>query len=289
MPTTVSAAFDELLRRLRLTDRQKEVARGRVSHLRQFFDNNYEVAKSAWPIGSYGRETITRPERDIDVMVALSVAAYWSTYESDSAKFLRWIREGLNREYTDTRVSTRQIAIVIELGEDLQVDLVSGFHRKGGGFLIPDGSGDWMATNPPFHDELMEKSNLRLESSLKPVVRLMKEWNRQNLGHLQSFHMEMLVERIWRSASGRLSMAHATAESLRCAPGWIRTRFPDPWMPTQYIDDYLGPTRREAVAKMLEQDAATAKRAREAEARGDHRTAIAEWGRVFPSEFPAYG
>jgi hypothetical protein len=135
----------------------------------------------------------------------------------------------------------------------------------------------------------MEKSNLRLESSLKPAVRLMKEWNRQNHGYLQSFHMEMVVERIWRSVSGRLSMAHAIAESLRCAPGWIRTRFPDPWMPTQYIDDYLEPTRRAAVAKMLEQDALNSKRAREAEARGDHRAAIAEWSKVFPKEFPAYG
>jgi hypothetical protein len=289
MPTTVTAAFDELLGRLRLTDRQKEVARGRVNHLREFFDNNYDVAKSAWPIGSYGRETIIRPERDIDVMVALNVSAYWSTYESDSAKFLRWIHDGLNREYSDTRVSTRQIAVVIELGEDLQVDLVAGFHRKGGGFLIPNGSGGWMSTNPPFHDELMEKANLRLDSSLKPVVRLMKEWNRQNLGYLQSFHMEMVVERVWRSASGRLTLAHAVAETLRCAPGWLRKRFADPWMPTQYIDDYLDLTRREAAAKMLEQDAANSKRAREAEARGDHRTAIAEWSKVFPKEFPAYG
>lgn len=289
MPTTVSAAFDELLRRLRLTDRQKEVARGRVSHLRQFFDNNYEVAKSAWPIGSYGRETIIRPERDVDVMVALSVSAYWSTYESDSAKFLRWIRAGLNREYPATRVSTRQIAVVIELGEDLQVDLVAGFQRKGGGFLIPDGSGGWMSTNPPFHDELMETSNLRLDSSLKPVARLMKEWNRQNRGYLQSFHQEMVVERVWQSASGRLNMAHAVAETLRCEPGWVRKRFPDPWMPTKYIDDYLEPARRETVAKMLEQDAVNSSRAREAEARGDHRAAIAEWSKVFPKEFPAYG
>lgn len=94
MATTVNAAFEELLGRLRLTDRQKEVARGRVNHLRGFFDNNYEVAKSAWAIGSYGRETIIRPERDIDVMVALSVSAYWSTYQSDSGKFLRWTVRG---------------------------------------------------------------------------------------------------------------------------------------------------------------------------------------------------
>lgn len=198
MPTTVTAAFDELLGRLRLTDQQKKVARGRVNHLREFFDNNYEVAKSAWPIGSYGRDTIIRPERDIDVMVALSVSAYWSTYQSDSAKFLRWIRDGLNREYPDTRVNTRQIAVVIGLGEGLQVDLVAGFRRNGGGFLIPKGSGGWMPTNPPFHDELMEKSNLRLDSSLKPGVRLMKEWNRQNHGYLQSFHMGW-----WSSGSGK--------------------------------------------------------------------------------------
>jgi hypothetical protein len=97
--TTVGAAFESMLADLRVTERQKVIANGRITHLDAFFRANYRLAKAPWAIGSYNRETLIRWERDVDVMVALSTDPYWSRFEHDSAKFLNWIRDGLNREY----------------------------------------------------------------------------------------------------------------------------------------------------------------------------------------------
>ena len=83
-------------------------------------------------------------------MVALSVHAYWDRYKGDSRVYLRWLRGGLNRNYANTRVGVRGIAVHLVMGAGLKVDLVGGFIRKGGGFLIPDGRGvaGWRPTRP---------------------------------------------------------------------------------------------------------------------------------------------
>jgi hypothetical protein len=291
MATTVSGAFTELQGRLALTPNQRAIAAGRVTNLKAFFNANYAIAKEPWAIGSYGRETIVRPERDIDVMVALSVDDYWPRYQYDSANFLRWLRDGLNRQYAGTRVGVRQIAVHLALGDGLEVDVVGGFYRTGGGFLIPNGTGGWQATNPPFHDDLMTNANVRVGGQLKPLVRVMKAWNIMgNYGYLRSFHLEMMVEQMWRSATALPAMPEAVAKTLKAGGGWVRATHPDPWTGSgQNLDSYLGPGRRAASAKNMDDDAVRAQTALDYVAAGQTANAFERWDVVFGRQFPAYG
>jgi hypothetical protein len=293
MPTSVSAAFAELHNRLALTPNQHSVAAGRLANLQAFFAANYVVATPPWAIGSYGRGTIVRPERDIDIMVALSVPEYWSRYQPDSRSFLRWLREGLNRQYANTRVGVRQIAVHLALGEGLEVDLVPGFHRTGGGFLIPNGSGGWQATNPPFHDKLMADADARTGGKLKPLVRVMKAWNIMgNSGKLSSFHLEMVCERVWQKATEATmpALPVAVKSTLVTGAGWVRQAHPDPWTGSgQNIDSYLSIEMRAAVAKTMDEDGTRAQAALDFVAAGNQAAAFERWQIVFNHQFPAYG
>ncbi len=293
MATTVTAAFTELQGRIALTPNQRSIAAGRLANLQAFFATNYVVATPPWAIGSYGRETIVRPERDIDIMVALSVPEYWARYQPDSRAFLRWLCEGLNRQYANTQVGVRQIAVHLALGDGLEVDLVPGFHRKGGGFLIPDGSGGWQATNPPYHDQIMTDANVRLGGNLKPLVRVMKAWNIMgNGGRLRSFHLEMIVERVWQkgTATSLSSMQSAVAATLKTGAGWVRVAHPDPWTGSgQNLDAYLSTETRAAIAKTMDEDAVRAQAALDYAAAGNTAAAFERWQIVFNHQFPAYG
>lgn len=291
MPRTVNAAFADLQGRLALTPNQRDIAAGRLTNLRSFFAANYAVANSPWAIGSYGRGTIVRPERDIDIMVALSAPHYWARYKGDSRLFLRWLREGLNRQYANTRVGVRGIAVHLALGEGLEVDLVPGFHRSGGGFVIPNGSGGWQATNPPYHDKLMTDANVRLGSQLKPLVRIMKAWNIVgNGGRLRSFHLEMLVERMWKKAASLPAMPIAVASTLKAGGGWVRSIYLDPWTGSgQHLDSYLSANKRAAVAKNMDDDAVRAQAALDYAAGGQTERAFERWNIVFGRQFPVYG
>lgn len=292
MPATVDAALIELQGRLALTPNQKAIAAGRVNGLQSFFASNYKVAKAPWAIGSYGRETIVRPERDIDVMVALH-SDYWANYQSDSRNFLRWLREGLNRQYAGTVVGVRQIAIHLALGEGLEVDVVPGFQRQGAGFWIPDGTGHWQATNPPFHDKMMTDANVRTGGKLKSLVRVMKAWNIMgNASRLSSFHLEMICERVWQKATAVTfpALPVAVKSTLLTGAGWVRAAHQDPWTGSgQRIDSYLSDTRRAEVAKTMEEDGARAQAALDYVSAGNQAAAFERWQIVFNHEFPAYG
>jgi hypothetical protein len=292
MARTVAVAFDELLADLALTPRQKEVAQGRLNHLRSYFTTaNIACADLPFAIGSYARGTVIRRRRDIDALVALSYATYEDRYDNDPDGMLRWLRDNLNREYGDTTVTRSGVAIRMKLGEDLQVDLVPSFRRQGGGFLMPNGRGGWQATNPPFHDQLITDANARTGSALKPLVRVMKAWNVSGNGaRLGSFHLEMLVERMWRKATELPSLPAAVTATLKAGGGWVRDTFPDPWTASaQNLDAYLSADARAQSARTMDEDAVRAQDALDYAAAGKTEKAFERWGVVFGHDFPAYG
>jgi hypothetical protein len=289
MATTVLKAFDELLASLALTESEQDIAAGRVRNIQKIFCSEYACYRAPWTIGSYGRETLIRWNRDIDVMVALD-DVYWENSKADSRAFLYAIRDFLNEAYGDTKVSTKQVAVRMMLTGGLQVDLVPTFANGTNGFLMPDGSRGWQRTNPPYHDQLMTDANVRLGSRLKPLVRLMKAWNQTNGSHLRSFHLEMVVERMWRNANALPSTPAAVAETLKTAASWVGSSFADPWTGSgQLIDAYLSSDERDLAVRLLTEDAARAKDAIDYAAAGQVANAFERWNQVFYKKFPLYG
>jgi hypothetical protein len=107
---TVDAVFNRQVADLRLTARQGLVAQGRIRGLRSFFAG-YQASEALQVIGSFGRGTITRLERDIDLMGALRPDPYWERHRRDSGKFLCWRCEARSRDDLDTGVSARRAAL----------------------------------------------------------------------------------------------------------------------------------------------------------------------------------
>jgi hypothetical protein len=291
MARTVAAAFEELLADLALTPRQREVAQGRINHLRSYFETNIACADLPLANGSYARGTAVRRRRDIDTLVALNYLTYKDRYDNDPDGMLRWLRDRLDREYGSTTVTRSGVAIRMKLGEDLQVDLVPSFRRQGGGFFMPNGRGGWQATNPPFHDQLMTDANARTGSALKPLVRVMKAWNISGNGaRLGSFHLEMLVERMWRKATALPALPAAVAATLKAGGGWVRDAFPDPWAASgENLDAYLSADARATSARTMDEDAVRAQAALDYAAAGQTEKAFERWSIVFGHHFPAYG
>ncbi len=289
MATTVTKAFDELLANLRLTEYEESMAAGRVRNVQKILTESYTCAQNPWAIGSYGRQTLVRWKRDIDMMVAFG-DVYWPTYQYDSRSFLYAVRNVLNKAYGNTDVSSKQVAVRMLLTGGLQVDLVPTFVCASGGFYMPDGRKGWKKTNPPYHDTLMTDANVRLGSKLKPVVRLMKAWNHVNGRHLHSFHLEMVVERMWRNATALPATPAALCESLRAASSWVASSLADPWTgSSEMLDAYLNADERALTVRLLKEDAARAKDALKLAEDGEMVKAFERWNVVFNKQFPAYG
>jgi hypothetical protein len=286
MVWTVEAAFEELLSRQGFTSNQFAVARTRVRSIGSFLANTYAIGQEILPYGSYARGTIAAGQRDLDLM-ALLPSGYWSRFQGDSRPFLYWFRNTLNEHYHATEVSSRQVAVRLDFTQ-IVTDIAPGFVRKGGGFVIPDGSGGWQATNPPAHGSMIQQEDAAHAGRLRPLIRLMKDWNQANGRRLTSFHIEMMTTAIKRGHEiGTWSAEVATV--LFYLPSWIMSGFPDPWQPGTPVDAYLTADRREAAARSAKQDAVRARDAETYRLAGRTSDAFARWSIVYYGKFPAYG
>jgi hypothetical protein len=286
MAKAVSAAFGELLNRLVLTGDQSDTAATRVATLQEFFDSTFTMAERALTIGSYRRGTLIRPERDIDLLAALSYSTYRERYDDDSRALLYFVRDKLNEGYAQTKVSSRGVAVLLDF-TIIRADIVPAFQRRGGGFFIPDGKKGWTATNPPYHARVIKERDDALNGHLKPLIRLMKFWNIQNGGHLRSFHVELMVWRMWGSVRSLPAYPSAVMQTIGAMRGWLRTSFDDPWEGGR-IDDYLSSGTRAKVMRMLNQDAKASALAEDHRKAQKIEKAFDRWNSVFCKGFPAY-
>jgi hypothetical protein len=291
MARSVVAGFDELLTRVALSADQRSVGSSRQTSLRNFLKDHFtlyaaEPDPNPWLIGSYARNTILRQERDIDIMVSLSPTKYWETYANNSSGIVGLVRNALNKEYSKSEVSSSGAAVVMEMSI-FNVDVVPVFPRDGGGYLVADGHGKWKSSNPNFHINLMLDHN-KQDERLKPLVKVAKFWNLCNDSLLQSFHLEAMIEYMWRGVSIG-SYPHGLKETLRVLAAYLPRGFIDPWEPGGRIDLYLSAENRKKVVGFALADVASAARAEELRTQGNDRAATEEWQKVFRKEFPAYG
>lgn len=290
MATTVQAGFSVLLSRQHLADIQKATADTRIVGLKKSFANNFAMAAGGvFLAGSYGRGTICRGQRDIDLIAPLSYPTYKATYDNDPKGFLYFVRKRLNERYYATKVSSKRVAVTLDF-TGISVDIVPCFPRFGDGYLMPNGKGDWMPTNPKFHNTFFAKVNGTHGNDFKPLVRLIKAWNLANGKHLRSFHIEVILERMWDGkAIDSDAWPKVVASTLNAMGSYVRNKKYDPWDSSIRVDDYLSSDERSLVIRLLNADAERAKTAEQYRKGGKTEKAFERWGVVYNHKFPSYG
>ena len=277
--------------------------------------------------GSFGRGTKCRPLDDIDYMVCLS--ANGCTYDADSPwddtpiytggtdderllscvddedenrlnstkvinKFVKKLT-GV-REYHRSEVHKNGQAAVLNLvSKEWSFDIVPCFYTttEANGrnyYLIPNGKGNWMKTDPVVDRDKVEYEDVRLKHRMRLLVRMMKRWNRiKKIPSLESYALETLVVN-------------------KCQDKAELCKWPD-LMFKRFLEDYANAIRcrvddikgiqgdlnsldwsqRCACRERALQDKEKAERAGRYEQNGEQETAINLWREVFGEEFPKYG
>ncbi|MEC2266553.1 nucleotidyltransferase [Bacillus tequilensis] len=148
--------------------------------------------------GSSTRGTIL-PRRadsksDIDYMVVFKNP---NGYKPQT--LLSYLKSFMNKYYSRSEIYRDSPTMVLEL-DHIKFELVPAVQDDWGNLSIPAPKTDyleWMLTDPKGFDSKLTTANINNNSRLKPVIRLMKYWNRNKLhGHYSSFALEKwLVER----------------------------------------------------------------------------------------------
>lgn len=273
--------------------------------------------------GSFARKTKIQPLDDIDLMVLLSgkntrvdyltsytyglkvmdsTSVLWRYTNGDgyvsSIKVLNKFKGSLSSvsNYRKAEIKRNGVAVVLSLGSyEWVFDIVPAFpvtSSQGGTdcFLIPNGSGQWMKTDPRHDQTALTDANVYHNSNLIPLLRLMKYWNvrHYNTSRLRSYHFETLVLNGMRYQACITSMRHSLPTAFTQLAAQVLSSCPDPKGLGPNLDEGMSWETRSKVNKAAITMAQYAQWALEEEQKGNHKEAIKWWGYIF-HDFPTYG
>lgn len=286
---TTSQAMTQFLTDITVTDYQKtsiiSARKDRVAeNLTAAFPFTSDLPFSrAILMGSAAKGTIVRPIDDIDVLAVFSnVNDAWSTYRFDSQAFLYRVRRAYSGLST-AQVGARGQAVRIFFQNGGHVDVAPVFSHGNDVYGLPGGDGGWINTAPTVANTWFTQRHAELNYNLAPLVRLLKKWNNAHSKRLQSFHLETVAASTFSSLGS--NRQGALVNFFEWAPDHLDIG--DPGGQSGTLSNYLGWSGRSEVTKALSSAADRARKARDAEAKGDHAEAKRLWRIVLGSSFPS--
>jgi hypothetical protein len=293
MATTVKQSFEEFKQNLNITGLQQDTVSTRQSNIRDVIEADLVVLDS-FLTGSYSRNTLIAPlsEADVDIFIVLD-AQYFRNYNGQNggqAGLLDLVKRTLKKTYTKTPDISRNGQAVTIRFTDFVVDVVPGFRREGGGYLIPNSiTQKWISTDPKKHVELSSQANINHSGNYIPLVKMIKSWNKSHSSYFRSFHLEVLALSILDNVtiSDFPSGARFYFEK---GVTLISKNNPDPAGYGGDVGSYLDTQGVVQEAEDRFQRAyELASKAEDLGKQGYAESAVAKWRILFGDYFPAYG
>lgn len=294
MATTSRESFLKFKANLEITGLQAETVSVRQKSVREVVEAGLTVTDS-FLTGSYSRSTMIAPlkEADIDIFFVLD-SQYFHRYNDGQnggqAGLLDLVKRTLRRTYTKTPDISRSGQAVTIRFDDFMVDVVPGFNRQGGGYLIPNSiSSSWISTDPKRHVDLVTAANKVHNGDLVPLIKMIKSWNKTHNAFFRSFHLEVLALQILSGV--RISdFSSGTRFFFDKARSLVPQKNLDPAGYGGDVGSYLNTQEKiqEAVSRLQTAYDRSVK-AEDFAARGNIREAVDMWCKNFGRYFPAYG
>lgn len=329
MPLTVDTSFAQFMANTVNLDATKtttarasrDFLKGKIVALNDFFplysDKNIDF-------GSFARRTKIRPLDDIDMIFTLS--AHGCTWEesldgtvylntpTESPEYKNFRHDNLYRlnsrkvinhfvsklaelsQYDKAELHRNQNAATLKLSSyDWNFDIVPAFFTtenfEGNTYyIIPDGSGNWMKTDPRLDRQRVRDINQACSGHVLNAIRAIKYWQRRaTMPSMPSYLLEnMLLNYFEEQGSASAYVDINVINLFQYIKDKVWSDVEDPKgiqsnLNTLTYDEKL------KISQKAETDFNTALAAREFKKEREHEKAIREWCKVFGNEFPQYG
>jgi hypothetical protein len=192
-----------LIDNITVTDRQEESIKASLSNLNDHLkakESNLFVLRT-FTNGSYDRDTIIRPLKDIDLFAVLDLEKWKDengnlpSPQSVLSKFKNYL-DGLS-DYKG-KVRQDRPCVTIELS-DKDFDVLPSFEQTTGGYLIPNYDlKSWTYSYPEQLTKNLDVVNRQRSYKVKPTIKAVKYWNRENGSLIPSYHIEEVTINIFQ-------------------------------------------------------------------------------------------
>ena len=191
--STLLQSIDKFIENITVTDRQENNIDASFKNLKTNLmkdDSNLSV-KEVFLNGSYERDTIIRPLDDIDLFAVIDQTDYAENgLDPNPQSVLTKFRNYLNglSEYKDKVKQDRPCVTVVL--SDKNFDVLPSL-RKAGALYIPNSElSGWTFTDPKTHTDRLNEVHRNRNYKVKPIVKAVKQWKRENNQNIPSFHIE---------------------------------------------------------------------------------------------------
>ncbi len=296
-----------------------------VTEIQKFPDDNKFLALHpdiSIDYGSFSRKTKIRPLDDIDLIIVLHAEGNWRTEYSDrfeisvpngasrqlslcndgtntlnSIKVINRFKEYLSKVsfYEKAEIKRNQEAVTLNLKSyewvyDIVPSFITAPLADGRTFyLIPDGKGNWKATDPRIDKSRTIDINGIQEVSVLDVIRIMKYWTkRPTMPTMKSYFLENLILNYY--SSGITSSKYIDIEIPKILSYIYHNVHKSLNDPKGFQGDinHLTYEERNSIQSKASTDYNIANEARQLETEQKIKESIAKWGTIFGSDFPIY-
>jgi hypothetical protein len=287
MPYTVPVSFDRFVENISLTGDHKETANARKERIVSLLGNTFAIL-DAFSTGSIPRGTAIKGHADLDVMVVLHHGKHIKGKTPEQV--LQDVRDSLGQYRTNVRKNGQAVTLHYESWPNVDIVPVSRVVNDDGSvrhYNVPDmNSGAWLSSRPRRHAAAIDAKATECGVRFKPMLRMIKQWNKGHSDLMESYHIEALALQVCSGALADYSwdVFNFFNEAVKL------TQEPLAY-DGAYADDYLDYSTRQDVLKRLRTAADQTRAAWHLTygSNSDHERAIELWRDVFKDRFPAYG
>jgi len=235
--------FEKFRSKIEPTEKEKSTISASHNKMRDILQNSTEISVvDSFLTGSYARQTMIRPLKDVDFLVQVNYGAHKN---DNSLQLLNKVRKVLSKAYPSTPITITLPCVKVQFNY-CHFEIVPAFAIEGNEdlFKIPANVGiGWQQTYPKIPDKWMTQENKKAEGLFIPTIKILKRWRDIHCRQLRSFHLEMLTRmafdnyKIENYADGIWAFFASTKYLLDLYKN--HPFVPEPGRNSVYVDQYL--------------------------------------------------
>lgn len=192
---TLLQCIETMISNISVSDRQEEKIKSSLSNIEGYLknkENDLNVSRT-FTTGSYERDTIIRPLNDIDLFAVLKKDNWKDEYGNlpKPQSVLTKIKNYLNslNDYKDKVKQDRPCVTIVLSDKDF--DILPSFEVVNGGYSIPNEDLEtWTYSYPELLATNLDSTHRLRKYKVKPVIKVLKYWNREHNKFIPSYHIE---------------------------------------------------------------------------------------------------
>jgi len=270
--------------------------------------------------GSFARNSKIDPLDDIDLM--LTFAADGTTYNThtygkrytlhvpescenlyrltnddgslNSIKVVNKLVSSIHEieHYRSAEKHRRQEAATLNLSSyEWNFDIVPSLYTDTGYYLIPDGNGEWKASDPRVDQELSETVNKKHGGQINQIIRILKYWTKHSsMPTIPSYFFEIMILKFFEN---KAEISDWIDVNLINFWTYFKTEIWNGVQDPKGFQGNLNTLEFGEIVKISNKTREAEEKAREANrletTDKNQQKAIAKWGEIFGNNFPIYG